>query len=35
MHKSLVVAALVVFSLSATACQTIDYPLQNTDRPDD
>jgi hypothetical protein len=34
MHKSLVAAALALLLLSA-ACQTIDYPLQNTDRPDD
>jgi hypothetical protein len=35
MHKSLVAAAFVLLSLSVTACQTIDYPLQNTERPDD
>jgi hypothetical protein len=35
MHKSLIAAAIVLLSLSAAACQTIDYPLQNTERPDD
>jgi hypothetical protein len=35
MHKSLIAAALALLSLSVTACQTINYPLQNTERPDD
>lgn len=35
MHKSLVVVAIALLSFSIAACQTIDYPLQNTERPDD
>jgi hypothetical protein len=35
MHKSFIAVAIVLLSLAAAACQTIDYPLQNTERPDD
>lgn len=35
MHKSLVIILLALLSLGTAACQTIDYPLQNTERDDD
>lgn len=35
MQKIRIAAALALLSLCAAACQTIDYPLQNTERPDD
>ena len=35
MHKSLAAAVIALLSLTAVACQTIDYPLHNTERPDD
>jgi hypothetical protein len=35
MHKSFAAAVIALLSLTAAACQTIDYPLQNTERPDD
>lgn len=35
MKMSLAAAALALLSLGAAACQTIDYPIQNTNRPND